>query len=189
MLQLVQLALAAANPAGAVRLAQTLRADYPGSPLRPHAAVWGARAAFAAGDARLACAMLDSARAEETTVEFVNQLNVHAARCSEGAAAAAARDSAAAPARDPAPASAAIPAPARPVRYDVQAAAAGSQADAQRVVERLRRSGIDARIVEGADGFHRVRVGPFDSVQEATRARSRVRSALGGQPFIVRYDG
>jgi TolA-binding protein len=64
LLQLAQLAMAAGNPTAALQLAERLRGDYPGSSLRPRAALWGGRAAFDLGDPATACALLDTARAE-----------------------------------------------------------------------------------------------------------------------------
>ncbi len=82
LLQLAQIATAAGNPVSAFALAQRLRSDYPDSDLRPRAALWAGRAAFDLGDARSACALLDSARAGGAAdVEFTNQVDFYRSRC------------------------------------------------------------------------------------------------------------
>lgn len=190
LLQLSQLALAAANPAGALQLAQRLRSDYPGSELRPRAALWAARASFDVGETRSACAWLDTAAAEAGgDVEFLNQVSFYRARCAAVAPASAARRPAPAETVAPTPPAPAAPAaPGRlgaPQQWLVQAAAVRTDEEAQRLRQRLERAGFAARIERGADGFRRVRVGPFDSREAASGARLRLRRLLGGSPFIV----
>jgi TolA-binding protein len=82
LLQLAELAMAAGNPTSALELAQRLRSDYPGSALRPQAALWGGRAAFDLGDPVAACGLLDSARAEGgDDIEFENRVAFYRSRC------------------------------------------------------------------------------------------------------------
>ncbi|HEY2805208.1 MAG TPA: SPOR domain-containing protein [Gemmatimonadales bacterium] len=82
LLQLAQFSMSSGNPAQALDDALRLRSDYPGSDLRARAALWGGRAAFDVGEPRLACALLDSARAERASdVEFGNQVGFYQARC------------------------------------------------------------------------------------------------------------
>lgn len=186
LLQLAQLAMAAGNPASALTLAERLRRDYPGSELRARAGFWAGRAGFDVGEPRAACAVLDSAQAEAAgDVEFANQVAFYQARCSGLAPAPPTAESArAAPA--PAPVeSAAVAAPrARP--FEVQVSAARSDQAARRVAGRLTRAGYPTRIVASADGFRRVRVGPYETIEAAEAAARDLRRLVGGTPFVVR---
>lgn len=198
LLQLSQLAMAAGNSTGALQLAQRLRSDYPGSPLRSRAALWAGRAAFDVGDPVTACALLDSARTEAAgDVEFVNQVGFYRSRCAAprqpGAAPTSpSPDSAKAPAADTArrpsakPDSVvAPPPPARAPQFEVQVTATRSRSQAQSVVHRVERSGDRGRIVTGKDGYLRVRAGPYASRREADAAVVRLRRLLGGRPIVV----
>jgi cell division septation protein DedD len=193
LLELAQLALAAGNPSSAYELASRLRSDYPGSDLRPRAALWAARASFDAGDPRTACRLLDSARtAAAADVEFVNQVAYYQGRCTTAVLAVPAR-----PAPDtPAPSTisppatpAAAPAPdtggASPGWF-VQAYAARQPEEARNVARRLTGARLPARVLDGADGYFRVRVGPYATEAAARDALARVRRTAGGSPFIVR---
>jgi len=216
LLQLVQLAMAAGNGAGALQLAERLRTDYPTSMLRGRAALWAGRAAFEVGDPATACALLDSARAESPSdVEFLNQVAFYRSRC--GAVTAAPRPDtthAAAPptprgggdtARPAAPGppaaapavstpiatkpadadSARAAAPHRAAAFEVQVTATRTSRTAQSVLARVTGGGEHARIVKGADGYLRVRAGPYATEREAAAATTRIRNALGGHPFVV----
>ena len=203
LLQLSQLALAAGNSTGALQLAERLRGDYPTSGLRGAAALWAGRAAFEQGDPVAACALLDSARSEAPgDVEFLNQVAFYRGRCATVAAApkpdtappSGQGDSAARPA--PAPAAPAHPAaPAAPradsapasraPAFEVQVTATRSSRAAQATLDRLTRAGQHGRIVKGTDGILRVRAGPFQTEHEAATAAARLKTALGGHPFVV----
>ena len=195
LLQLGELAMAAGNPTGALQLAQRLRGDYPGSPLRSRAALWGGRAAFDLGDPVAACALLDSARAEGgDDVEFRNQVAFYRSRCTAALLLPrAATDTSTPPAPDtarraaaPAPARADTAAtPPRPPQFEVQVAATRSKTQAQSIAHRVELSGERSRIVTGADGFLRVRAGPYVSRKEADAAVARLRRLLHGNPIVV----
>jgi cell division septation protein DedD len=202
LLQLSQLALAAGNPASSVELAARLRSDYPTSRLRASAALWAGRAAFEVGQPRTACALLDSARTEGAAdVEFTNQVAFYRSRCTAQLLAppptAPASDTAsraggpgAEPAQGAAP-SAAGTAPKAPPsdrvgapHWEVQAAAASSDAAARDLVRRLARAGLRARVLPG-DRHRRVRLGPFATREEAEAAARAARRIVGGAPFVV----
>jgi len=210
LLQLAQLAMAAGNGAGALQLAERLRSDYPTSLLRARAALWAGRAAFDLGDPATACAMLDSASAEAAgDVEFQNQVAYYHGRCAAlpppapadtthpaqppTAAPATAKPTAdtshaapGAPAAKPsAPDTARPPAPRPAAQFDVQVEATHTNRAAQAVLARVTRAGERARVVRGADGFYRVRAGPYATERAATAAAAKLKKALGGHPFVV----
>jgi hypothetical protein len=179
LLQLSQLALAAGNPASALELAGRVRSDYPDSDLKPRAALWAARAAFEVGEPRTACALLDSARTEAAAdIEFVNQVTFYRARCTASVLAAPGT-----PARDT---GSRLPPPASRPQFEVQVAAATTDAAAQAVVRRLARAGHEARIVPGDNGVLRVRMGPYATQPAADSAARGARALVGGTPFVVR---
>ncbi len=184
LLQLAQLKLASGDAAAAYDLAARMRSDYPASELKPRAAFWAARAAFATGEPRTACALLDSARAEAAAdVEFANQVEFYRARCASLAHAPLARETTltvAAPSA-PAPPRNAAPIPG----FEVQVAASRTAAAARTVADRLQRAGWRARVVAGGDGYHRVRLGPYASRDSADAASRAARRITGGAPFVV----
>ena len=195
LLQLAQLAMAAGNPASAFALAERLRSDYPESDLRMRAAFWAGRAAFDLGDPRAGCALLDTALTEAAAdVEFANQVAFYRSRCT---AVAAAPPPALAPTgQAPPPPSgqqpaarqpAASPVPARRAGdYTVQVAAVRTDDEERRVLQLLRRAGYEGRVVTGANGFRRVRVGSYATDREALAAIAALRRVVGGRPFVVR---
>ena len=184
LLQLSQLALTAGNPASAYELAGRLRSDYPGSDLKPGAALWGARAAFEIGEPRAACALLDTATAESADVEFANQVNYYRGRCTMAMFAPA---SAGRPQREAGPAAASgYPEPVASGRYEVQAAATPNADGAQDVVERLAQAGLRARVVRAAADVHRVRLGPYATQAAADSVARAAARVVGGEPFVVR---
>ncbi len=199
LLQLAELAMAAGNPTSALALAQRLRSDYPGSPLRPRAALWGGRAAFDLGDPATACALLDSARTESgDDVEFANQVGFYRSRCTAAllqprpaadSSAPAAADTARRPSAAPAPAKAdsaasAAP-PARNPQFAVQVIATRSRSQAETIAHRAERSGERTRITTATDGIYRVRTGPYVTRKEADAAAARLRRLLRGNPIVV----
>lgn len=197
LLQLSQLQLAGGSPAAAFDLAGKVRSDYPGSDLKPRAALWAARAAFEIGEPRIACALLDSARAEAAAdVEFLNQVMFYRGRCSAALLAPprqATRDSMpAAPAPPPVPRESTVapppaPPPGTPLRnFEVQVAAANSDQAARDVVDRLTRAGLRARVVPGEGTLRRVRMGPFSTQAAADQAARAAQRVVGGNPFVVR---
>jgi len=53
------------------------------------------------------------------------------------------------------------------------------------MLTRLRVMGFDARVVRDTSGFFKVRVGHYATREEAQRAQQRLRTRVGGQPFVV----
>jgi cell division protein FtsN len=53
------------------------------------------------------------------------------------------------------------------------------------MLTRLRVMGFDARVVRDTSGFFKVRVGRYSTREEAQQTQQRLRTRLGGQPFVV----
>jgi cell division septation protein DedD len=53
------------------------------------------------------------------------------------------------------------------------------------MLTRLRVMGFDARVVRDTSGFFKVRVGRYATREEAQATQQRLRTRLGGQPFVV----
>jgi cell division septation protein DedD len=183
---LTQLHFAQGDPAATVQAAERLRRDYPDSPLRPRAAFWGARAYFDLKDETHGCALIREAlEGAGDDVEFRNQVNFYAARCTASAAASPAP----APPRSDSEAKPPAAAPGPPVpaaaSYAVQVLAVKSAAQVDEMLTRLKVMGFEARVVRDTSGLFKVRVGRYATRDEAVRAQRRLRARLGGQPFVV----
>ncbi len=171
LLRLAQLDYAANDLSGAVRNLETIRQDYPGSPLIPTAALWAARAQFGLGDIRAGCDWLAAGLAVVgDDVELENRLEFHNRRCGPaeeaGAPDSIPRDSAAAEA------------------YRVQVLATRSRETAEEFLPRVAALGYAARIV--ADGpWFKVQLGTFPDEGSARAAAERIRGEVGGSPFVV----
>jgi cell division septation protein DedD len=113
-------------------------------------------------------------------VEFKNQVNFYAARC--GAPAPPATTG---PGSATRPDSTAAAAPAKPSAFAVQVLAVKSAVQVDDMLTRLKVMGFDARVVRDTSGFLKVRVGRYATREEAQRAQQRLRTKLGGLPFIV----
>ena len=176
---LTQLYFAQGDPAATVQAAERLRLDYPDSSLRPRADFWGARAYFDLKDDAHGCSLireaLDGAGAD---VEFKNQVTFYASRC--------ASTTPAPPVTAPATAGDTQAKPASPAAtYAVQVLAVKSAAQVDEMLTRLKVMGFDARVVRDTSGLFKVRVGRYASHDEAAQAQRRLKTRLGGQPFVV----
>lgn len=174
---LTQLYFAQGDPAATVQAAERLRRDYPDSPLKPRADFWGARAYFDLKDDAHGCVLvreaLDGAGAD---VEFRNQVAFYMARCGTGV-------SAPAPTGDTTPAAAS--GTGAPAAYAVQVLAVKSAAQVDEMLTRLKVMGFDARVVRDTSGLFKVRVGRYATREDAVKAQRRLKTRLGGQPFVV----
>lgn len=175
LLLLTQLYYAQHDPARTIDAAERLNRDYPDSPLRSRANFSAARAYFELKNETRGCELiqqsLDGADSS-TDVEFKNQVSFYAARCSPTSASTT----------PPADTSKA-PAPAR--GYSVQVLAVKSAAQVDDMLTRLKVMGFDARVVRDSAGFIKVRVGPYATREEAARTQQRLKTRVGGQPFVV----
>ncbi|HEY3280136.1 MAG TPA: SPOR domain-containing protein [Gemmatimonadales bacterium] len=179
LLLLTQLYFAQRDPAQTIQAAERLRRDYPDSPLRGRAAFPAARAYFDLKNEARGCELIQEALAAAgDDVEFRNQVDFYAARCSGVVTAtppAPPADSAGAP----------PPAPAGPKAFAVQVLAVKSAAQVDEMLTRLRVMGFQARVVRDSTGFFKVRVGRYTTREEAQQTQQRLRTRLGGQPFVV----
>ncbi len=174
--RLAQLYFAQGDPAATVQAAERLRQDYPDSPLRARADFTGAQGYFALKDGAHACPLIQEALDRAgSDVEFKNQVDFYAARCTPATAApppAAASDSQTKGA--PTVAS-----------YAVQVLAVKSAAQVDEMLTRLKVMGFDGRVVRDPSGLFKVRVGRYPTHDEAVKVQRRLKTRLGGQPFVV----
>jgi len=173
---LTQLYFAQGDPAATVQSAERLRLDYPDSPLKARADFWGARAYFDLKDDGHGCTLIREARdGAAADVEFRNQVEFYAARCP-----AVPVTPPAAPAAD----TQGRPAPG-PTTYAVQVLAVKSATQVDEMLTRLKVMGFDARVVRDTSGLFKIRVGRYTTRDEAAQALRRLKTRLGGQPFVV----
>ena len=172
---LTQLYFAQGDPAATVQAAERLRLDYPDSPLKSRANFWGARAYFDLKDDVHGCGLireaLDGAGAD---VEFKNQVAFYASRCSPLGS-----SSPTPPAPPPGDSQ------AKPATFAVQVLAVKSAAQVDEMLTRLKVMGFDARVVRDTSGLFKVRVGRYATHDEAAQVQKRIKTRLGGQPFVV----
>jgi sporulation related protein len=183
LLVLTQLYFAQGDPAATVQAAERLRADYPDSPLRARVDLTGARAYFELKDEMHGCALVQEALDRTgSDVEFKNQVSYYAPRC-----AGVATSTGSAPARsagDSQPKGGAGGAGGAG-SYAVQVLAVKSAAQVDEMLTRLKVMGFDARVVRDTSGLFKVRVGRYATHDEAQQAQRRLKTRLGGQPFVV----
>jgi hypothetical protein len=181
LLLLTQLYFAQGDPAGTVQAAERMQRDYPDSPLRPRTAFWAARGYFELKDDPHGCALLQEAlNGAGNDVEFKNQVSFYQARCGGQLVGVGAPV-----VPPPAPPSAATPPSAAPSSYAVQVLAVKSAPEVDEMLTRLKVMGFEARVVRDTSGLFKVRVGQYPTREEAQRAQRRLKTRLGGQPFIV----
>lgn len=174
LLLLTQLYFAQRDPAQTIQAAERLVRDYPDSPLRARAGFAAARAYFELRNETRGCELIREALAGAgDDVEFHNQVRFYAARCPAAGIATAP------------PGPAAPPADTAKPFYSVQVLAVKSAAQVDAMLTRLRVMGFDARVVRDTTGFFKVRVGRYATREEAQQTQRRLRTRVGGQPFIV----
>src|SRR6266513_2307025 len=181
LVALTKLYFAQGDLAATTQAVERLRRDYPDSPLRPRADFTGARAYFDLKDDMHGCALvreaLDGAGAD---VEFKNQVSFYAPRCAAIPVVAAAGTPATVgdtQAKPPPPATATI--------FAVQVLAVKSASQVDEMLTRLKVMGFDARVVRDTSGLFKVRVGRYATHDEAAQVQRRLKTRLGGQPFVV----
>jgi hypothetical protein len=175
LLLLTQLYFAQRDAAQTIQAAERLRHDYPDSPLRYRVAFPGARAYFELKNEARGCELIQEALTGATAageVEFTNQVSFYASRCT----AATTPPPPAQPGDSAAPAS---------KTFAVQVLAVKSAVQVDDMLTRLRVMGFDARVVRDTSGFFKVRVGRYATREEAQQTQQRLRTRVGGQPFVV----
>lgn len=179
LLLLTQLYAAQRDPAQTIQAAERLNRDYPESPLRARAGFSAARAYFELKNETRGCELIHQALAGAgDDVEFRNQVSFYAARCSATATLPSSTGSADSSGGKPTVTGA-------PPAYAVQVLAVKSAAQVDDMLTRLRVMGFDARVVRDTSGLFKVRVGRYATREEAQRAQQRLRTRVGGQPFVV----
>jgi hypothetical protein len=181
LVALAKLYFAQGDLAATTQAVERLRRDYPDSPLRPRADFAGARAYFDLKDDIHGCALvreaLDGAGAD---VEFKNQVSFYVPRCAAipvvaaGGTPATVGDTQAKP-----------PPPATATTFAVQVLAVKSASQVDEMLTRLKVMGFDARVVRDTSGLFKVRVGRYATHDEAAQVQRRLKTRLGGQPFVV----
>jgi hypothetical protein len=178
LLLLTQLNFAQGDPAATVQAAERLRRDYPDSPLKPRAAFWGARGYFDLKDDAHGCALVQEALdGAGSDIEFKNQVLFYASRCADRPLTplVAAPPDSTPPGEGPPGASS----------YAVQLLAVKSAPQVDELLTRLKVMGFEARVVRDTSGLFKVRVGHYATREEAQRTQRRLKTRLGGQPFVV----
>jgi len=178
LLLLTQLYFAQRDPVQTTQAAERLNRDYPDSPLRARANFSAARAYFELKNEARGCELIQqSLDGAGDDVEFRNQVSFYATRCS------APSTSTATP--PPPPADTGSRATAAAHAYAVQVLAVKSAAQVDDMLTRLKVMGFEARVVRDSTGFFKVRVGRYATREEAVRTQQRLRTRVGGQPFVV----
>jgi len=182
LLLLTQLYFAQHDPVQTAQAAERLNRDYPDSPLRPRANFWGARAYFDLKNETRGCELIQNALQGTTDdVEFKNQVNFYAARCSAPSTTTTTTTPA------PSDTGAKVPPPTSPAShaYAVQVLAVKSATQVDEMLTRLKVMGFDARVVRDSAGIFKIRIGRYSTREEAQRAQARLKTKVGGQPFVV----
>ena len=185
LLLLTQLYFAQRDPVQTTQTAERLNRDYPDSPLKPKASFFGARAYFELKNEARGCELIQQALdGSGDDVEFKNQVTFYAARCGapRTATTAPTTDTTTKPAVTPAPTP--VPPPG-PKAFAVQVLAVKSAAQVDDMLTRLKVMGFDARVTRDSSGFFKVRVGRYATREEAVRTQQRLKTRVGGQPFVV----
>jgi hypothetical protein len=197
LLRLVQMDYATRSFDNAARNLERLRLDYPLTPLFAQAAYWGGRTYFDLKDTTRACSWLaDGIARAEADLELQRQLGFLYQRCEVRVAAGdsgtagqpgpGAADTTTRP-KPPAtgPDSAAAPKPAaQSARFRIQVAAVATPGAADDAASKAEGLGFPAVIVRER-GLYKVRAGTFATREEAQTAVKRIKSRMGGSPFVV----
>jgi len=175
---LTQLYFAQGDPAATVQAAERLRLGLSRSPLRTRADFWGARAYFDLKDDAHGCPLIREAldrRGRRRGVQESGEL-LRLALCLRHRLPAASRRY-----------GGRHPGQAHTPRRDVRRSGAGRESAAQvdEMLTRLKVMGFDARVVRDTSGLFKVRVGRYASHDDAAQVQRRLKTRLGGQPFVV----
>lgn len=208
LIRLVQMDYATRSFDAAARNLERLKQDFPLTPLFAQAAYWAGRTYFDLKDPARACAWLADGMARVgDNLELQNQLGYLYQRCGvkivsdsgtrpdSGArtdTAAAGKfadstrtgDSTRAGGTQRPDSTAPKPALAPKDQYRVQVAAVATPAAADDAADAAEKLGYPAVIVRER-GLYKVRAGSFGTREEAQAALKRIKSSMGGSPFVV----
>jgi len=193
LLRLAHLYFAQSDPGAAVQAVERLRLDYPDSPLKPRADFVGAQAYFNLRDEAHGWSLVQEALANASgDVEFKNQVSFYSSRCgATGVATTATQPPAQTPSSTattgtrPGTTTATTTPPAGAGPFAVQVLAVKSATQVDEMLTRLKVMGFQTHVVRDSVGFLKVRVGRYATREEAQSVQRRLKSRIGGQPFIV----
>ena len=206
LVRLVQMDYATRSYDAAARNLERLRQDFPLTPLFPQAAYWAGRTYFDLRDPARACQWLADGMARVgDNLELQNQLGYLYQRCgvkivsdsgtrtdsvgartdSAGARSAADSSRTADSTRTQTTATRADSATqGAKAKYRVQVAAVATPGAADDAADAAEKLGYPAVIVRER-GLYKVRAGTFATREEAQTAVKRIKSRMGGSPFVV----
>ncbi|MGH7753343.1 MAG: SPOR domain-containing protein, partial [Gemmatimonadales bacterium] len=118
-------------------------------------------------------------------IEFKNQVSYYAGRCATTAVIPGDSAARGGVTPTPGPPRADPTNRAAPAGYSVQVLAVRNAGQVDDMLTRLRVMGYQGHVVRDTDGLLKVRVGRYPNRQEAQAAAQRLKTRLGGQPFVV----
>jgi hypothetical protein len=192
LLRLVQMDYATRNFDGAAHNLEKLRLDYPATPLLAQAAYWAGRTYFDMNNPTQACRWLADGMAQSRNdVELQNQLSYMFQRCDlRNDSTVASQTSADSSKADSSKADSAKADSAKAhgrggrAAFQVQVAAIATASGAEDAARTARALGYKTVTVK-EKGLYKVRAGGFATRAEAQAAAARIKSKLGGSPFVV----
>ena len=181
LLVLTQLYFAQHDPGQTVQAGERLNRDYPDSPLRARGNFWVGRAYFELKNEARGCELIQqSLDGSGDDVEFKNQVSFYAARCNPATSTLTTTTTPTSP-----PTGDTSARTTGPRAYSVQVLAVKSAAQVDDMLTQLKVMGFDARVVRDSTGLFKVRVGRYATREEAARTQQRLKTRVGGQPFVV----
>lgn len=198
-LRLAELSYGNGNMDDVVQRVTKLFAEYPGSPVIPTAALWGARAAFDQQKLRIACDWITRGiAAAGDDLEIRNQLQFAKQRCNVGPGVQLApvvpeslragpppTTAPTPPPAPPAPARTSKPVAAAASPWRIQVAAVSDKAVIDRLTRKLEAAGFTVYTSKAPKGLVRIQAGPFASRAAAAAKLSAVRAAGGAGAFVT----
>jgi hypothetical protein len=204
LVRLVQMDYATRSFDAAARNLERLKQDFPLTPLYAQAAYWAGRTYFDLKDPARACEWLADGMARVgDNLELQNQLGYLYQRCgvkivsdsggrrdsvsaTSGPDSSRAGDSTRTKTATAPPTDSTKPASAQgsKVKYRVQVAAVATPGAADDAADAAEKLGYPAVIVRER-GLYKVRAGTFATKEEAQAAVKRIKSGMGGSPFVV----
>jgi tetratricopeptide (TPR) repeat protein len=204
LVRLVQMDYATRSFDAAARNLERLKQDFPLTPLYAQAAYWAGRTYFDLKDPARACEWLADGMARVgDNLELQNQLGYLYQRCgvkivsdsggrrdsvsaTSGPDSSRAGDSTRTKTATAPPTDSTKPASAQgsKVKYRVQVAAVATPGAADDAADAAEKLGYPAVIVRER-GLYKVRAGTFATKEEAQAAVRRIKSGMGGSPFVV----